>query len=426
MEKIKQNPWCFFSPFLVLYILLVCLLHKDAMEGDEGRYIMFAQNLLNGFYSPKEELNLWNGPGYPILLMPFVALKLPLISITLFNALLHYTSIVLLYKTIRIYTQHGIALFFSLIWGFYYTSYQEMPEILTETFTLFLITLIAFSLCKTFDTGKKQYTITAGLSIGYLVLTKVIFSYVLIIAFLLFLVVYIFKTVFKSKRFEKLNQLLLILLIAFLPVLPYLAYTQSLTNRFLYFSNSSGMTLYWMSTPFEYEYGDWKDPSLKIACQHCLPCQAELLEKNHRSDFDYIYQFKGLERDDAFKQIAFQNIKNHPTKYLRNCFANQSRLWFSFPMAYYAERDITLIRFLPNTGILTLFLLTLFLWLYNFKSVPTEISFLMGFILLYLGLSTLVTAYMRQLCPIVPIILLTSAIFFNKTIKFQLKFRLSN
>ena len=41
--------------------------------GDEQRYIDYANNLWNGFYSPDfPNIFIWNGPGYPIFLMPFI------------------------------------------------------------------------------------------------------------------------------------------------------------------------------------------------------------------------------------------------------------------------------------------------------------------------------------------------------------------
>ncbi|MDP3014343.1 MAG: hypothetical protein Q8M92_08890, partial [Candidatus Subteraquimicrobiales bacterium] len=113
------------------------------MEGDEGRYILFAQNLLHGFYSPPApDINLWNGPGYPIILMPFVAMRMPLIFITLMNAVFQYLSIVLLFKAMIQFVTFRKALLFSLYWAFCYSSYSYMSYILTEAFTVFLITLL--------------------------------------------------------------------------------------------------------------------------------------------------------------------------------------------------------------------------------------------------------------------------------------------
>lgn len=53
MKKISANPWINFLPFLAIYLLIAGLSHRNEMEGDEGRYYMFAQNLAAGFYSPK-------------------------------------------------------------------------------------------------------------------------------------------------------------------------------------------------------------------------------------------------------------------------------------------------------------------------------------------------------------------------------------
>jgi hypothetical protein len=58
MKKISANPWINFLPFLAIYLLIAGLAHRDQMEGDEGRYYMFAQNLADGFYSPKAALKL--------------------------------------------------------------------------------------------------------------------------------------------------------------------------------------------------------------------------------------------------------------------------------------------------------------------------------------------------------------------------------
>ena len=76
LRNLSRRPWIALLPFLVLYVVLVLVFHKDAMEGDEGRYVFFAENLSQGFYSPRDEINLWNGPGYPLVLVPLVLIFL--------------------------------------------------------------------------------------------------------------------------------------------------------------------------------------------------------------------------------------------------------------------------------------------------------------------------------------------------------------
>ena len=57
-----------------------------------------------------------------------------------------------------------------------------------------------------------------------------------------------------------------ILLTAFVVLSPYALYTWRLTGRVFYWANSGGTTLYWMSTPFEGEYGDWNNDTFTAHC----------------------------------------------------------------------------------------------------------------------------------------------------------------
>src|SRR5215467_7456599 len=98
--KSIKNPYLIFLPFLIFYIAYVIYFITDGVSGDQPRYLMYADNLIHGFYSPPE-LDLRNGPGYPIILVPFVALHLPFVSMTILNAFLHYLSIVFLFKALR-------------------------------------------------------------------------------------------------------------------------------------------------------------------------------------------------------------------------------------------------------------------------------------------------------------------------------------
>lgn len=406
MKKILSSCWCWFSPFLLLFTILVLKLHSDKMIGDEQRYIDFANNLCHGFYSPKNELNLWNGPGYPIVLMPFVALRTPLIFITLMNACLQYLSIILLYKSLLIITNKHIALVLSLCWAFYFVAYQEIPAILTEPLTSFMVTLVAFCLTKYFKENTKKYLLCSGISIGFLCLTKVIFGYVLLFSILSYSVVLLINKFWFKQNTVKLKNILVVLSIALLTIAPYLTYTYSLTGRMFYFGNSGGVVLYWMSTPYENEYGEWNSDFFTAYCKDGRACNKSFIRKNHEKDFAFVNKLTGVEKDDAFKKLAIENIKKYPLKYVRNWLSNLGRLWFGFPTSAFYQEDIILVRFIPNSIILTFFLLCLPVWVINFKKIKTEINFLAIFIFLYLGATSLMSAYPRQLYVIVPILLL--------------------
>ena len=69
---IAKNPYLLFSPFLCFYIIYILIFPPDfGGNTDEMRYLQFAQNLIHGFYSPPvPDIDLTNGPGYPLLLSP--------------------------------------------------------------------------------------------------------------------------------------------------------------------------------------------------------------------------------------------------------------------------------------------------------------------------------------------------------------------
>ncbi len=144
--------------------------------GDEGRYLEFAGNLLQGYYSPKDTFSLWNGPGYPIAIAPLVAVGAPRFLILLANAFFQYLSVVFLFKTLTLFTHRRAALALTIGWGLYFTAYETLPYVLSDTFATLLATLAAYFTIKTLKDGKGAWK--AGLIWGWLLLTKVIFAYV--------------------------------------------------------------------------------------------------------------------------------------------------------------------------------------------------------------------------------------------------------
>ncbi|WP_295394498.1 hypothetical protein [uncultured Thiodictyon sp.] len=410
-----------FLPFLFLFVLIVLSFHADAMHGDGARYNEFANNLLNGFYSaPAPDINLWSGPGYPVFLMPFVFFKMPLVSMTLANAFFQYFSIILLFYAVKEYASRQKALFFSFLWACYYVSYQELYSISTEPLASFLTALVVYLVAKSFKSGSAiGFQFLLGVVIGYLALTKIIFGYVIVILLFISFLLFFFKI-----EPAKNKKLLFILSLAFAVNVPYLFYTYSLTGKALYFGNSGGLSLYWMSTPFEGEFGDWNNESFTANCGSAASalCNAASFAKNHQADIDYVSQFRGVERDDALKRIAINNILTHPVKYLRNCLSNVGRLFFGVPNSYIYQREETLVRFPPNSIILTMMIFSIIATIYNFKNIPLEIGFVVTLILVYLFLTTLVSAYPRQLYIVVPWLLFWFAFVAEKcvVIKFDM------
>ena len=416
------NPLIIFLPYLIIFICIVIRYSSDQWGGDEARYYAFSKNLLKGFYSlPAPNINLWNGPGYPLYLLPFVWLDTPLIIIKLSNAVLQYLSIVLLFLAIKKYTSTQIAFFFSIFWASYYISYQELFLIMTEPLTSFLSALIVYLVaCESrTDLPKWKYPILLGITIGFLTLTKIIFGYVLI---LLTIAYSISSLIYKKNKIG--HRSTFIFFLAILLNGPYLIYTYNLTGKFFYWGNSGGNALYWMSTPIEGEFGEWNNTTFTANCGHDIkiPCNSDQFSVHHKQEIENILQLPIIEQDDEFKKIAINNIINNPVKYLRNIISNISRLFFGIPNSYFYQREQTIWRILPNSIILSLFIFSLIVTTINYRLLPPEIRLVVGLIMLYLIFSSLVSAYPRQFYVAVPLMFFWFAYIFDKSIKFRLRF----
>ncbi len=422
--RITKNPYLLFLPFLILLVIYVFLNPTDGL-GDEHRYLTFAQNLVHGFYSPPApEINLTNGPGYPIILMPFVALGLPLVCITLMNAFFYYFSIIFLFKALQKIVPYRTTLIFSFFWACYYIAYQNIPYVMTETFTYLLISILIFSLISTFKSNNsgdiKKYIFLSGFILGYIVLTKIAFIYVLLVmlsgSVILLLI---------NKKEINYRKSAIISIIGFATILPYLIYAYHITGKMFYWNTNTGDSIYWNSTPFAGEYGDWKDDLTEGAADlsnYNIPGAEDSLKAHHQKDFDIINRYTGRERDDAFKRIAINNIKSHPLKYLQNCFYNFGRLIFHYPFSQAIQRPKILLVFPLNGIIFTLMLFSLIPTFINWRKFSFPLKFLLVFTLLYLGLSTLVSALVRMFTIIVPILMFWFAYVFQKSVKVNFKF----
>lgn len=425
IKNITRSPYLLFLPFLIFYACFIIINRAPKLHDDEVRYMEFAQNLLKGFYSPAyPHINLWNGPGYPITLMPFVAFKVPMIYITLTNAVYMYLAVVFLYKALSFVTNHKIALLFSLILAMYPNVLSVLTMLYTEPLTYCLVSVILYSITLCHYNKKTRYLIGAGLTLGFLTLTKIIFGYVLIVCILTCLVLILIKR-YKTNYITSAK----VLLIAFACTLPYLAYTYNLTGKLLYWGNSGGLSLYWMSSPYDNEYGDWKHPGLtnRQYPQSSMFKNKEaavLLKANHLDDMRSILKYQGVKRDELFKQTAIANIKQHPFNFLQNYCYNISRMLFNFPYTY-AYQDAAIIRnILTGSIVLWTSLACLFLTLYNWRKTVFPLKIILLITGVYLLLSGALSAYPRQLDVVIPVLLFWCGFVKANTMKFNLKYTL--
>ncbi|MGC4034394.1 MAG: hypothetical protein QM764_00435 [Chitinophagaceae bacterium] len=423
-QKLKNtSPFLLFLPFLLLYIVIILLFHPHQIADDEIRYTGYAHNLLHGYYSePPPNVAIINGPGYPIVLMPFVAINAPIVWMVLLNAIFYYISVVYLFKALRQIASFGIAFAFSLFWACYYNSFQDMLNAFTESLTCMIISLLLYFLTHLFfnqKTPKKKYLYFAGISLGYLVLTKIIFGYVLLILLIASFILWLLK-----RQSVILKRNLLFLLIAFATITPYLAYTFSLTGEIFYLGNPGADALYWMSSPYETEFGDWRGfPKEQQGVDpYRVPYYQDSLTAHHKLNFEIAHQFDGARQDSVYTKMAKDNIKAHPSKFIQNWISNVGRILFSFPNSYTLQNNKTLFRLPLNGIIVVLSLFCIIPTLLNWRNVNFMVRLLLFFTLIYLGGSSLVSGLTRMFTIVVPILLFWMAFILPRTLSINWRF----
>jgi hypothetical protein len=390
-------------PLLALYILLILpsAAHEGRLRPDEGRYWGSAEALVEGRYSLPAQLQLWNGPGYAILLSPFAELSLPRAAARFMNGGLLFLAVLYFYLMLRMYVREKTAYLGAYALGLYPPVLQMLPQLMTEPAALFLTCGFVFHFSR-IARGARTLSwdlLVAALYLGYLALTKVIFGYVIVLALAVFLVRLVIMR--RPADFRS----LLVCGIALVSCAPYLAYTHSLTGKTFYWANSGGLSLYWMSSPHNKEYGDWLSPSQTWARPSGDEGQPGKLDK-HREFLDSAQELGPTERDEALRDQAIRNIRAHPGKYVENWFANLGRLFFNYPFSYKTQGSQTYIYILPGMFIVVGLAMSLYPGWRARRRVPYEIGALVGFTSIYLGASSVVSAYGRMLFPALPVLIL--------------------
>jgi hypothetical protein len=396
-------------PFLLLYLGICFVFAPNKFVGDEDRYITYAKNLLIGHYSPPApNIDLWSGRGYPAVLVPFLYFNLPFMVLRLLNAFFLYGSLILVNKTINIYTSgsKNTVSAYTILLGLYFPVYRSLPVLMTECLAWFLISIICYLFIKILNQKSASWKsiFICGISIAFLAMVKLIFGYVIILM-IIFSLLMLCKSIFR--RIAKIS--LYIFSFSFLLCLPYLIYTYTLTNKIFYWTNCSSMSLFTMSAPYPKDYGEWKS-------------EAQLLQNPDYKEFaESIVNLSPTEKDNAFRKKALENIKKHPLKYIINCLANIGRLFFEYPYSS-ANQSIGTYFFLgPNIILFSLMLFALIVGLNRYKKLPVELVFLLSFIMIYLAGCSLVSAMCRMFIITLPFWTIFMFFVYNNFINIKLK-----
>lgn len=388
--------WLSFLPLLILYVIIVLQFSPSELIGDEPRHIVYANNLANGYYTETDNPSLRNGPGYPLVILLPVIFNASYDVIRCFNIPFLLFAVVFLYKVLRYYLSPKKSLILCYFFGLYLPILKSMTTIFSESFALFLVCgFLCYFLKFNKETNKKKLSMIISASfLGVLILTKVIFGYVILTAVLFYLIGIILK------RSDQKRNILLVLIGSFLFAIPYLLYTYSVTTKSFLWGTQGGEILYWRSTPFENEYGNW------ISMEDVLGNKKPELYKNHGDFIKSLVPLSYVERDERFKEKAIENMKEYPFKYLKNTGASAFRLFFNYPYSYTPQKMSSYFYIIPNMFLVIFLVLTTYLLLRKRSRVPLEIQFLGFMALIFVGGLILLDGRVRHLIPIIPVFLI--------------------
>lgn len=407
-----------FLPLLVAYIIVVFVFSSDVLIGDETRHLQYATNLIDGYYTQAANPEFRNGPGYPLVLALALSLKLPYIAIKLINTLFLLFAAVFFYKTLAVYLKPVHALVLSYFLALYPPVLKWSIYLYSESFALFLVCGFLYFFLKLHrEASSKTFNrIISALFLGMLALTKVIFGYVVVSTLLFCSVYYLFK------RSKKVRNGILVLMGSFMLCLPYLLYTYSMTGKAFLWGTGGGEILYWRSTPYPDEYGDWinKDLILGHYKGGDYYDTSQLIE-NHRPFIESLESYSIVQRDSIYKQKAIDQMMDYPVKYLRNTGASALRLFFNYPYSYTPQKTTTYFYIVPNMFLCVFLFLAILLTIRNPAGIPAEVRFLALFSLIFIGGLILLDGHVRHLLPILPILLFYIIFVGKKLIRIETK-----
>jgi hypothetical protein len=180
--------------------------------------------------------------------------------------------------------------------------------------------------------------------------------------------------------------------------LPWLAFTYSVSDRFFVWGNSGSLSLYWMSSPYPQDLGDWRGGAYEVVVSD--PDLA-----HHREFFLELAPLDPTEQNRRLERRALENIRGSPGKFAENVAANVSRMIFGFPFSATRESLTTLYYLVPNVLILWALVGCAILLALRRVTVGLEGIVFGAFAAFAFALHSVLAAFPRMLMPLIPIAL---------------------
>ncbi len=395
----------YYGGLLVIHLLYIHGWMRGGLYGDEWRYTYYANNLIQGYYSPPEAIFIWNGPGYPFFLVPIAAFEIPWPVGRYLNALLLVGAVAYFRHTVALFARPRWAALAGLALGLYPPLVWHLSLLYSEALATLLLTGFAYHFLRAIWQGRTRHLLAAGLFVGALALTKVVFGPALLVWGLLGGIGVLVR---HESPVWKRSVAVAVLGLAL--CVPYLTYNYQVTGRVFYWGSAMGMSLYFMSSPHPGELGDWYNPRQVR--------KVPALEKNHLETLERIGRFKEVpedsslgelhflctdDADQAFRELAFQNIRAYPWKYFENWLANVSRLFFEAPFSYSIWPRKPSI-YVINVLLLLLFLLSTIIALRDRRRIDAAVLMTLSLGIVALGGNSLISAVARYSAPVMPLL----------------------
>jgi hypothetical protein len=390
-----------FVAFLGFDLYWVARSLPHPLQDDEWRYLYYAENLLRGYYSPRPRVFLWNGPGYPLLLVPFVKLGWQ-DGARYANGLWHAAALTYAWLTVSARLPPRWALAAVALLGLYAPVYEFLPLLQTEVFCFFLMAAWIEHAARA--PASPWHRFVAAFLLALLCLTKVVFGVVLLGLLALALCAWL-----RWRGDRVLRAWLQQAALAFVLCLPYLGYTYELTGRPLYWSSAGASSLYWLSSPHADEWGDWyhlgwveRHPTLRAHHQAVMDEASGALRDPSLSSEERLFNLSTPEAGDIFLREASRNVRAHPLKFLRNWCGNVLRLLLDVPSSVrdrrwwnrYSCAHLPLLAWSLLAGAL--------IWRRRLE-LPAEWKPLAAFLVVSLATHSFSSATARFLVPLVPL-----------------------
>lgn len=394
---VRAHPALLLVPFLAIFVLAA--LYLPERQNDESGYLGLARNILDGDYAkgPPDALldsdetypDLWFGPGLPLVLTGPVAAGFPLWLVRLIGPLLLFAAVLVFYALMRRHTRPKAALLAAGALGMYLPYYTLLPALHSEALAILFVVVALYATARVCEGAGRRWLLLGAVALAGLALTRVDYGWVLTAVLVAVLVWWLVSRRATAGRLAAMYALGLAL------CLPWLAYTTAETGRVFQWGNSGGLSVYWMSSPYAGDLGDWQKAEAVLSDPDLAP---------HRSFFASLEGRSLPDQNARLERRALENIRDHPLKYVENLAANVSRMFFDTPYSYSSQRLTAMYFAIPNALLLGVLVFAVVVAVRVRGSLPPPTAPFAIFAIAAFGLHALVSAYPRMLFPIVPVL----------------------